>query len=669
MRKCIFFLILIPLASFSQKYDSLLMTTLDEVILSDIRNDKGLPWSYKKDSVTFSDTYQNSVRNLFDRQTGIQSFNGENFAQDVRLSIRGFGSRSAFGIRGIRIFQDGIPLTSPDGTSQLDELSIFDIQEIDIVRSGLSARLGNASGGAISMKSTGYKNGITFNTRVNTFGSFDAGLKYGSAKGNVENILSINHHTFHSKREYAGSQNNTIYNKTRFIVRNRWQLDFINSIYYSPEGKDPGALTAAEFMTNKYQANTRNILFKSGESVGGLLTAVKSIYSSSEKATWITALFYRKRVFEGLLPFDAGGWVNLNRDFVGFNNVYEYRRNKNNIITLGQSAEYQDDRRSLFRNQNSNQGSKTADQNESVTNLALYQQWQLNLSKFSFHQLIRYDYNLYRLTDRYLTDGNQDGQKNYNSLNGALGIAYHLSNKTMIYSNISTSFEMPALNELTNNPANTPGFNVLLNPEKSIQTELGVKISPSENVEFSTSAYLISLKDQIQGYELPATPGRTYYRNATSGSRFGLELSFRSKLTSWSQISINYTYADYRYTSFKVSNIDFSGNRQPLIPAHKLNVSVSTHFDNWINMSFFYGYNHKMFLDDANLTHSDSFSEINAVVSSGPELSKNMTIGIQCNNFLNLMKYSNFRPNAAAQRFYEAASPMHFGLFLKVELL
>ena len=163
---------------------------------------------------------------------------------------------------------------------------------------------------------------------------------------------------------------------------------------------------------------------------------------------------------------------------------------------------------------------------------------------------------------------------------------------------------MPALNELTNNPENTAGFNVLLNPEKSIQTELGVKISPSENVEYSASAYLISLKDQIQGYELPATPGRTYYRNATSGSRFGLELTLRSKLTSWSHISMNYTYADYRYTSFKVNNVDFSGNLQPLIPVHKFNLSISTDIYNWVNFACFYGYNNKMFLDDANLTHS-----------------------------------------------------------------
>lgn len=132
--------------------DSTIKVQMEEILLSDIRSDGQLPWSYTKQKATEIDKFQNNVRNLMDRQAGIQSFNGENFAQDVRIAIRGYGSRSAFGIRGIRIYQDGLPLTSPDGTSQLDEISIFDVESVDIVRSGIAARLGNAGGGALSLR-------------------------------------------------------------------------------------------------------------------------------------------------------------------------------------------------------------------------------------------------------------------------------------------------------------------------------------------------------------------------------------------------------------------------------------------------------------------------------------------------------------------------------------
>lgn len=668
MIKRIVFLIFLPWLAAGQIADTLITGTLDEVLLSDMRPVKYLPWTYRKDSLSFGDTYQNSVRNLMDRLPGTQSFNGENFAQDVRIAIRGYGSRSAFGIRGIRIFQDGIPLTSPDGTSQLDELSIYDISELDVVRSGLAARLGNAGGGAISMKSSAFKKGLTINSRYNTLGSFDAGFKYGISRGKIENLLSVHHHSFKSKRAYAEAQNTTLYNKTRFTVNNHWQMDFINSLYYSPEGNDPGALNANEFLNDKYQANARNVMFKAGESVSGLLSAVKSIYTPSENITWITTMFYRKRVFTGRLPFDAGGWVDLDRDFLGINNAWEYRGFKNSIFTLGQSLESQDDKRQLYRNLNGTKGSSTADQNESVFNLALYQQWQLNISGFSFHQLLRFDHNVYRLVDHFLSDGNQDGQKKYNRLNGALGIGYHFSKNALCYANMSTSFEMPALNELSNNPTSTGGFNTSLNPESSLQTELGIKVSPSQSWESSIAIFFISISDQIQGYELASTPGRTYYRNAAAGSRSGMELAASWKPTKWLKTDISYTYSNFKYTTFLTANGDFSGNRQPLIPVHKCNINMMVILRDIANIQMLAGYNSSMWLDDANITESKSYGEINTVLTSGSRLSKTITLGVQGNNLINLMKYSNFRTNAAAQRYFEAASPMHFGVFLKARL-
>ncbi|MBC7884088.1 MAG: TonB-dependent receptor [Saprospiraceae bacterium] len=652
----------------AQQNDSLIFGTFEEILLSDIRPVNGLPWTYTKDTLHVGDRYQNNVRNLFDRKAGIQSLNGENFAQDVRIAIRGFGSRTAFGIRGIRIYQDGIPLTSPDGTTQLDELSIFDIQTMDVVRSGLSARLGNAGGGAIAMKSTNFNKGITINTKVNSLGSFDLGLKYGASKGRWDNLLSVNHHTFKSKRKYAEAQNNTLYNKTRFSVNDRWQLDMINSLYISPVGNDPGAHSLLEYISDKYKANARNLLFKAGESVSGFLTAVKSMYAPNEKSTWLTNVFYRKRIFTGRLPFTAGGWVDLNRDFVGINNMYEFRVIKNSIISLGQSAEYQDDRRRLAENINGVKGESTADQNESVFNLAFYQQWQMNLSDFSFHQLLRYDYNRFALNDHFNDDGIQNGQKTYQSLNAAVGLGYHLNKTTQLYSNVSTSFEMPTLNELTNNPESTGGFNASLNPERSVQAELGIKYLSSEVWQLTGAFFIIALKDQIQGYELAATPGRTYYRNAAKSKRHGMELTTNWKLSKSTQFEVNYTYSDFTYSSFVVNNNDYSGNHQTLVPGHKANLTVLNTIKNWLDIVWSISYCGKMFLDDANLNSSESFEEVNIVISSGTGFSKTILIGSQVNNLFNLMTYSNFRTNAVGQRYFEAASPAYIGIFLKADL-
>ena len=136
----------------------------------------------------------------------------------------------------------------------------------------------------------------------------------------------------------------------------------------------------------------------------------------------------------------------------------------------------------------------------------------------------------------------------------------------------------------------------------------------------------------------------------------------------WMQADINYTFADYRYTTFTTDLADFSGNRQPLIPHHKLNVNLTMDIQQWVMVQILASSNSSMWLDDANLVETKPYSEINFLLSSGSKLSKRLTIGLLGNNVFNLTEYSNFRTNAAGQRYYEAASPMHFGVFLKARL-
>ncbi len=668
MDKGFLFLLFLPSFLLCQSGDSLIQRNLNEVLLIDFRSKNMFPWTHKKDTAALVDRFQTSLRTLFDRQPGMQSFNGENFAQDIRISIRGYGNRSAFGIRGLRIYQDGIPLTSPDGTSQLDELSIYDVQEMEVLRSGLAARFGNA-GGAIALKSAAFTKGLSFISRLNAFGAFDAGIKFGSSKGRVQNILSVNHHTFHGKRDYSKAQNNTVYNKTRFLISDHWQLDLISSLYYSPYGEDPGALNYNEFMSTRYKANERNRQFKAGETVGGLLTAIKSVVALSDNTTFRSTLFYRKRIFTGRLPFENGGWIDLNRDFFGCSNTLEYQGNKNNRVTLGQHVEFQDDLRKLYKNTNGIKSGNTADQNERVTNLALYEQWQLNYSRLSLHQLLRYDHYVYSLTDRFLADGTQSGNKNYNRLNGALGLGYQWFSALFCFANISTTFELPALNELTNNPSGTGGFNLALRPESSVQSELGIKIKKNNNIEFDVVWFYVAISDQIQGYELAASPGKTYYRNAPSGKRFGMELTARWKPAEQVTTFLNYTYSNFKYSSFLVGTSSFSGNTQPLIPIHKLNLNFIWNMNHWAEFQLLAGFTDKMYLDDANLNNTRPYGEINLVWTTGPKLFRKYTLGFQANNVLNLMPYSNFRINAAGQRFYEAASPAHFGVFFKANLI
>jgi len=645
-----------------QNVDSLWVQQIEEIWLIGNRSKQHLSWSQHSDTAKIIDIFQNSTRNLFDRQVGIQAFNGENFAQDVRISIRGFGSRSAFGIRGIRLYQDGIPLTSPDGTTQLDELSIFDISALDIMRSGSAARFGNASGGTITMKSSPFFDGIIANGMYNTLGAYDAGVKLGIQKSHFKNVFSVNHHYFEGKRDFASSKNTTFYNKSRVEFSDNWHLDIIGGIYFSPIGQDPGALTESEYIQNRYQANSRNVLFDAGESVHGGLAAIKSVVSVSKKSTLVSSAFYRIRDFEGRLPFKTGGWIDLERRFGGMSHLYELRLSENTILSLGQSIEIQGDRRTLSENNNGIQGVNTADQDENVLNVGMYQQMQMKILGIHVHQLVRFDYNNYTVKDYYTIDGIQDGERVFKRWNGAIGVNYPISDNIEFFTQVTTSYEMPTLNELSNNPALTGGFNVNLAPESAVHFEVGSRWKPSNNFNISMAVYHINLTDQIIGYEIVSTPGRTYYRNAGRTARNGMEFSSVYTPKPSTEISFNYTYSHFVFKEYLSSGNDYQGNFQPLVPKHKLNLTVVSPLRDLLVTNINLGYSSNFFLDDANKAGTNGIYELNVAIYTGKKIFHRLSLGITLKNVFGLLEYSNFRANAAAQRYYEASSPMSFGV-------
>lgn len=644
--------------------DSIPPQLIQEILLIQSKTKNEFPWTYLNDTLKNINILQSSLRQAFDGQAGVQAFNGENFAQDVRIAIRGFGSRSAFGIRGIRLYQDGIPLTSPDGTTQLDEVSSFDISSMQVLRSGLAARLGNSAGGAIAMKSKNYENGITALAQISQYGSVNASIKHGITNKKWANLASFNHHQFYGKREYTESSNSTFYNKMRYFVSDKWQLEWLSGIYWSPVGTDPGALNQSEIVDNKYAANARNKEFLAGESVKGGMTALVSKYYLNDQNIIQSTFFYRKRDFEAKLPFEAGGWVDLNRDFFGSNQSYIYSGWKNTTLSVGSSIEYQNDHRTLSRNMRGEKGKMTADQKEAVFNFSVYQQAQHIIAKWEIHQLLRWDYNSYRLTDLFIIDGVQDGSQSFHNINGAMGLSYFLNDKHQLFSNFSTAFEMPSLNELSNNPSG-PGFNPDLLPERSWQVEIGHKWANADNITIQTSAFYIKLFDQLTSYEIPTTPGRSYYRNAASSDRKGLELSINYYPSPQKRIGINYTWSDFKYQEFVSGSFDFSGLKQTLIPAHKIQLNAILQPIKWISTEINMAYNSSMWLNDANTTATDGYGEINLLLSTTETFSKKIQIGISGNNLFNLMPYSNFRVNAVNMRYFEVATPMYGSIFFR----
>lgn len=648
--------------------DSIPEVQIEEVVLSAVRNGN-TALGFRSDTLMDIDLFQPAIKTLINRQPGISAWNGENFAQDIRISIRGFGARSAFGIRGIRMLMDGIPLTAPDGTTQPDELSIFDIGSLEIVRSAMSARLGNAAGGVVALKSPEYFNGWVGRASVTSFGSLMAGAQYGIANNKYRGFTSFSHNAFKGKRVYAASASTSVYHKSSIFLNDKWHVGILGGLYDSPIGNDPGALTKKEFDENPYQANARNRSFLAGESVRGGMAAVQSTYAWTPDVLWTMNAYYRKRDFEARLPFVAGGWVQLDRDFTGITNAVDMGRNAAFYFSAGNTVEFQNDRRRLSENQNGLQGRLSADQFERVLNVAFFQQARYNIKNVTIQQMLRWDNNIFTLSDQFASNGIQDGRRRMNGLNASLGFSWDLATKWQVFSNISSHFETPTLNELTNNPGGSTGFNAALDPEKSWQGETGFRYQDEKWGDLSLQVFALKITDQIQGYELPETPGRQYYRNAVSTTRYGLEAAYSVQINPSIQFFTNYAWSRFQYSDYlDNSGIDFGGNSQPLIPVHKLNAGYIQNFSDLVNVHILWNYTSGMFLDDANISYSDALQEVQLSLATGTKFSTTWRFGIMVNNALNTLKYSNFRVNAAGGRYFEAASPFHMGINLTVYL-
>lgn len=658
---CLFFLV-VPMCLIGQA-DSLPEASLEEVILTGQRPWKWQPLSSGTDSMQLLETFQPGVRNAFLREPGVFAYNGENFAQDVRISIRGFGSRSAFGIRGIRVWMDGIPLTSPDGTSQLDELSLWDVGTISWLRSGLAARYGNAAGGGMMLSSPVQFKGLQLRTAVSPSGAWNGGLRMGYGRQNTSHLTSFNHQYFQGQRDFAASRNFTVYHKTSTWLTKNWKLMLVGGAYHSPLGQDPGALNASEFDADRFQANTRNIQYLAGEAVSGGHVGMQSRIETPNGLVWVSSPYYRKRIFEARLPFTGGGWINLHRNLAGWHNTLEYSLLPSWKIATGTSLEWQQDSRRLAQNNNGSKGTASADQNEGVQNAGFWLQQEVSYRRIRMQQTTRFDVTQFYLDDLFLSDGDQSGESRFQNLNAALSAQSLLFLNLLLHAGISTGFETPTLNELTNNPLGTPGLNESLQAETSWQAEFGFRSDKSRAWNWSATGFNIELKDAILGYELPQTPGRTYFRNAPRARRTGLEMAASWAAKGWGSIEVQYTASRFQYRDFPSGTANFQGNIQPLIPMQRLGLRLQSSLGKYLDASVQCAWQSSMFADDGNLVRIPGFVECNAHVSTTNTFHRYIQLGLTASNVFGTMTYSNIRANAAGMRYYEAATPNLISLF------
>ena len=364
------------------------------------------------------------------------------------------------------------------------------------------------------------------------------------------------------------------------------------------------------------------------------------------------------RDFSNKLPFQNGGIVNLDRSFYGGGFKYteegDFEKYQNRLL-LGIDYDRQDDNRSRYNNLSGTKGSQTLLQKELITSLGLYFQNETKLSDIAEITLgVRYDDVTFDVTDKFLSNGDDSGKINFNEISPMIGTSIKVSDKTNIYATISKAFETPTTTEFAN--PNGGGFNQVIKPQKSTNYELGLKTF-GRKYSFEAAVFQIHVKDELTPFEDSEQPGRTFYENAGSSDRHGLELTNINRFHDNFVFSATYSYSDFKFKNFRnASGVTFDGKRIPGIPKNLLNFNLSWSNDSGSYFNLDTSLTGRFYADNSNQSKVSSYSVSNIRLGknyTNNELNIGFYLGI--NNIFNENYNSNIRINAYGNRYYEPA--------------
>ncbi|NNF15880.1 MAG: TonB-dependent receptor [Gammaproteobacteria bacterium] len=512
------------------------------------------------------------------RLPGLFLQNRFNFAQDLRISIRGFGARASFGIRGIRIFVDGIPETLADGQGSIDSIDLSSIDTIEVLRGAASSLYGNAAGGVINIESQIGGEAPVLEARV-ALGEYDylkSQIKATGTHGTFDYLVSMVDLHIDGYRAHSEARNQLLNMRGRWRIQERSVLNVVAAATRQPLANDPGGISKAQADSAPRSARDRNVQLGAGED----LTQVKLGWNfehelgnpSQDKISFRN--YYSWRDFAGFIPTSDGG-IGIDRLFAGIGAMYQTERSWGDVshtLTLGIDYDRQDDDRTRFMNAAGARGALLLDQNELVENLGVFVQDDVLVNaRTSLTLGARLDTVRFALSDRFLSNGDASGSRRMKAVSPMVGVNFAPTPQLNVYANIASSFESPTTTELA---LINGGLNTALDPQIATNYEVGLRGStPDGDSTFEINAFYIDVRDELVPFE--QADGSDLFVNAGESRRRGLEATWSAALTRNLRVTTAYTYADYTFARFTdTSGNDFAGNALPGIPDHLLQLNI-----------------------------------------------------------------------------------------------
>lgn len=547
------------------------------------------------------------------RVPGLVIQNRQNYAQDLQISSRGFGARAPFGIRGIRMIVDDIPVNNPDGQGQAANINLGSVKRIEVLRGPFSAIYGNASGGVIQAFTEDGPAGTVLSGMLlgGSYGTSRGEIKLGGTLGGTAGassaggadangttaipgpfnyMIDVSRFQTHGYREHSAATRYQSSAKLVYRFDHRSTLTLVANNLYQGDTQDPLGLTRAQVIADPRQADASATTFNTRKSIdntqGGLVYEHKFSTANTVKligyaGTRQILQFLAVPVGAQIPLTNSGGVVDLDREFGGLGLRWTYRSSGVQPLTLTAGIDYDGskERRKGFENFAGSvlgvRGNLRRNENDIVTSFGQYAQaeWQF-ASAWSLSAGVRNTEVKFKSEDFFIRSGNPDdsGRITYRSVNPVLGLLYKATPSLNLYASAGTGFETPTFAELAYRPDGATGLNFSLRPSRSINAEAGFKWLATDTTRINLAIF----ETHVTGEILPATNsgGRTTFQNAADTRRRGLELSADSRFGPYLALYASYTYLDatfqeaysYRPTASPQLVTVTAGNFLPGVP-------------------------------------------------------------------------------------------------------
>ena len=519
---------------------------------------------------------------------GLQVQNRQNYAQDLQLSIRGFGSRSTYGVRGLRIYVDGIPATMPDGQGQTSNIDIGSLDSLEVLRGPFSALYGNSSGGVINATSQTGSQPPTIEARsyYGSFGTWHYGMKAtgavgdGSHAGDVDYVVSTNRFTTHGFRDHSGARKNLANAKLGVRINDVSKLTLLfNSV--DIKANDAGGLSYDEWQNNPRQS-PRGDEYNTRKTIKQTQAGLRYERQLSEQDDLSVMMYAGERETTQyqsiprapqLKPTHAGGVIDLTRHYQGIDTRWTHRGELLVPVTFTTGLDYEtmSERRKGYENfvmsngapQYGEKGDLRRNERNLMWNVDPYlqTQWQLT-EKLSLDAGVRYSSVWFDSNDYYITPGNGDdsGEASYHKWLPAGSLKYAVTDAWNVYVSAGRGFETPTINELSYRSGDQGGLNFGLQPSTNETVEIGSKARIGNGL---LTAALFQTDTDNEIVVDTSSGGRTSYKNAGKTRRQGMELGLDQQFGESWRLKAAWTWLDATYRTNVCDDTSCKGNRIP----------------------------------------------------------------------------------------------------------